>query len=498
MLTAGLILYLLSFFTTTLAWDQEELEMFDLVEEVNQNFYDVLGVLQNCSQAEIRKAYRKLSLQLHPDKNDADDAEVKFRQLVGIYEVLRDDAKRAQYDRVLVEGLPNWRQPLYYYRRVRKMGMLELSVWLFVLFTVGQYAVAWGSYFEKKLTLDEVKASKMKKLQKQMKKSKKSNDVDVDEEMEQFVIPKPSYKNTLPFQLVNGIIALPALIRWIIKYRQEKKKEEEERKEQERIEAEELKRELEELEKEKERKALYKRKRALVLPSYDDDRDECVLDAVDEPDSQSAASEGKVTTRVSGGLWTDDDLTELAKYMKKFPTGTTERWEKIADALNRTVGEVTHFAKKMRENAFRPPEGQEGENTSTEEQRVERKKEKTRGGKNNILLAEPTQSDYGVATEEVPGSTGWSQKQQKALETALATYTKGSLERWERIAKAVPGKTKEECMVRVKYLSELVKKKKQIGEERLKEQQGDKQTDDEPNKEISETLDNNEVGSNEC
>jgi DnaJ family protein C protein 1 len=46
-------------------------------------------------------------------------------------------------------------------------------------------------------------------------------------------------------------------------------------------------------------------------------------------------------------------LAELAKYMKKYPVGTPERWEKIADALNRSVVEVTHFAKKMKENAFR-------------------------------------------------------------------------------------------------------------------------------------------------
>nr|CAG4641959.1 EOG090X0BHG [Eurycercus lamellatus] len=450
------------------AWDQEELEIFDLVEELKENFYDILGVLQNCTQPEIRKAYRRLSLQLHPDKNDAPDAEVKFRQLVGVYEVLRDDGKRARYDRVLVEGLPNWRHPLYYYRRVRKMGMMELSIWLFVLFTIGQYAVSWGSYFEKKLTLEEAKASTLKKLQKQMKKSKKPNDViDVEEEMsKQFVIPKPSFKNTLPFQIFNAVVSLPALIRWILKYREERKLEEEARKEREREEAEELEREKEEIEKEKERK-LYRRKRVIPLPTYSGEADECILDSVDSPSSQT---NGEVKpARVSGGLWTDEDLAELAKYMKKYPAGTTERWEKIADALNRTVNEVTHFARKMKDNAFRPPEGQEGENNSKEEERVEKKKEKTRGGKNSILLAEPTQADVGTSEEQVAGSSGWTQKQQKSLETALACYTKGSSERWERIAKAVPGKTKEECMLRVKYLSDLVKKKKQQEEDRLRE-----------------------------
>nr|CAG4637277.1 EOG090X0BHG [Ceriodaphnia reticulata] len=471
------VIVLVSFLSICSAWDQSDIEIFDLVEEINQNFYDVLGVLQNCSQAEIRKAYRRLSLQLHPDKNDAADAEEKFRQLVGIYEIMRDEAKRARYDQVLVEGLPNWRQPLYYYRRVRKMGMMELSIWLFILFTIGQYAVAWGSYFEKKLTLDEVKASKLKKLQKQMKKKKQPNEVDAEEEMEQlFIIPKPSYKNTLPFQIFNMIVSLPATYRWFMKYREEKRKEAEARKEQERLDAEELERIKEEIEREKEMKKAYRRKRAVPLPSYAGEADECILDAVDEPAPQQ--TEAKPVSKLATGPWTDDDLTELGKLMKKYPVGTTERWEKIAEALNRTVGEVTHFARKLKDNAFRPLEGQEADGISKEEERVEKKKEKTRGGKNNILLAEPTQANYGIegSEEQVPGSTGWTQKQQKSLETALACYTKGCSERWERIAKAVPDKTKEECMLRVKYLSDLVKKKKQMEEEKLRaEQEGGQQ-----------------------
>lgn len=51
--------------------------------------------------------------------------------------------------------------------------------------------------------------------------------------------------------------------------------------------------------------------------------------------------------KVTGSLWTDDDILELIKLVKKYPGGTPERWEKIADAMNRTVGEVTHMAKKV-------------------------------------------------------------------------------------------------------------------------------------------------------
>ena len=52
-------------------------------------------------------------------------------------------------------------------------------------------------------------------------------------------------------------------------------------------------------------------------------------------------------------MWTDEDLVDLAKYMKKYPAGTSERWDKIAEALNRTVTEVTHFAKKIKDNPFK-------------------------------------------------------------------------------------------------------------------------------------------------
>lgn len=50
--------------------------------------------LQDAKSAEIRKAFRSLSLVLHPDKNSAPDADVQFRNLVSVYEVLKDSSKR--------------------------------------------------------------------------------------------------------------------------------------------------------------------------------------------------------------------------------------------------------------------------------------------------------------------------------------------------------------------------------------------------------------------
>lgn len=169
--------------------------------------------------------------------------------------------------------------------------MMELSIWLFVLFTIGQYFVAWGSYFERKLTLEQIKASALKKLQKQKKKAgiKKNSEAAAEEVEEavdkQFGIPKPSVKNTLPFQIFRGIIGLPDLVRWILAYREERRLEAEAEKERLREEAEELEREKEEMEREKERKAT-RRKRVIPLPEHNDDSDECILDGVDDPTAE--------------------------------------------------------------------------------------------------------------------------------------------------------------------------------------------------------------------
>ena len=74
------------------------------------DYYQVLGISRNASADEIRKAYRKLAMQYHPDRNAGDaQAEERFKEINEAYQVLNDPQKRAHYDRV-GSAYSNWQQ----------------------------------------------------------------------------------------------------------------------------------------------------------------------------------------------------------------------------------------------------------------------------------------------------------------------------------------------------------------------------------------------------
>ncbi|XP_041039294.1 dnaJ homolog subfamily C member 1 [Carcharodon carcharias] len=517
----------------SLGWDTAEMELFDLVEEVQENFYRFLGVEQDASSADIRKAYRKMSLILHPDKNKDENAEIQFRQLVAIYEVLKDEEKRQRYDEVLENGLPDWRQPVFYYRRVRKMSNVELSLLLFIILTVGHYAVVWSIYFEKQLD-DLLSRKKREKKKKTSGKTMDEGKAGVPEKNERSVV-KPHWQDLLPCKIgiwfYFFLKSLPQcyqdVMDFYLEWKEMKVKEKEEAETQAQFEA---------VQKEKRPKVKKPKSEFPVytaptsgsiayVPLHEEastieDIEEQVTDWLeDRPRGSRKAPE-----------WAEEDLRQLTRSMVKFPGGTPGRWEKIAHELGRSVADVTTKAKQVKDFVSSTPgtvklldlksvtqtvksakretvlpdhiitkrdEEVEGEHEfengddqdnytealSTETRPRKRKTAKT--SERTLMIQEEIeqkqkgrrQRDFDNAeldddSDEEKKRKGkvrpseeiaelWNQNQQKLLELALQQYPKGTPERWEKIAKCVPGKTKEECIIRYKLLAELVMKRKQ-------------------------------------
>ncbi|KAF0876984.1 DNJC1 protein, partial [Crocuta crocuta] len=479
-------------------WESGDLELFDLVEEVQLNFYQFLGVEQDASSADIRKAYRKLSLTLHPDKNKDENAETQFRQLVAIYEVLKDDERRQRYDDILINGLPDWRQPVFYYRRVRKMSNAELALLLFIILTVGHYAVVWSIYLEKQL--DELLSRK--KREKKKKAGGKSMDVSKlgASEKNERLLMKPQWHDLLPCKLgiwfCLTLKALPHLIQdageFYAKYKETRLKKKEDA----------LSRaELETLQKQKKVKIkkpkpefpVYTPLESAYIQSYDHGTS---IEEIEEQMDDWLENRNK-THKKQAPEWTEEDLSQLTRSMVKFPGGTPGRWEKIAHELGRSVTDVTTKAKQLKDSVTCSPgdlhsvylepgrkyfpkpsnlnTGPEDSNVGEQAQRSQKAvpgKESTWGsagsrkeGISRFLLAElkstaqrargKRQKDFEVS--EHSGSSDeegrrrertraadepWTQSQQKLLELALQQYPKGASERWDKIAKCVPSKSK--------------------------------------------------------
>jgi len=72
---------------------------------MGKDYYKILGVAKSASDDEIKKAYRKLALKTHPDRNKAADAQEKFQEIGEAFEVLSDPQKKRIYDQVGEDGL---------------------------------------------------------------------------------------------------------------------------------------------------------------------------------------------------------------------------------------------------------------------------------------------------------------------------------------------------------------------------------------------------------
>ena len=72
-----------------------------------RDYYEILGVSKSASDEQIKKAFRKLALEFHPDRNKSPDASEKFKEISEAYQVLTDTDKRTKYDRFGHAGVDN-------------------------------------------------------------------------------------------------------------------------------------------------------------------------------------------------------------------------------------------------------------------------------------------------------------------------------------------------------------------------------------------------------
>ncbi|RMX54774.1 hypothetical protein pdam_00018594 [Pocillopora damicornis] len=406
-----LMFFIFSRCSIVYGWDSVDLELFDLVEEIKDNFYDILGL----------------------------------KQLVAVSEVLKDEEKRKRYDGILRDGLPDWRQPVFYYRSVRKMGLIEFTILLFLILTIGHYIVAWSIYLEKKLELEELLFSKKKREDKKRNKKLKSklNDEDIPDLAD--IMEKPSRP---------------------------------------------------------------RRRQRVNIPQEDTEDNSWegapvtnVLKMATDNGDHSAVTE-------KSGEWTDHEQSLLTRAMVKFPGGTPNRWEKIAVEIGRSVEEVTKQMKKLKQSYGAPTHSSNagegdlstlvinkkkamvsdecleqadecynfGSNSNRHRNKSSRSQQTTKNVADrpvsevsvpSVLRDRTSEQSDGVTKKNVTDddSTAWSQNQQKQLEIALQKFPKTVADRWTCIAQAVPGKTKEECILRYKFLVECVRKKKLAGQQ---------------------------------
>ena len=73
------------------------------IEKMGRDYYKILGIAKGATDDEIKKAYRKMAVKWHPDKNKSPEAEEKFKDIAMAYDVLKDKKKRDLYGRFLIQ-----------------------------------------------------------------------------------------------------------------------------------------------------------------------------------------------------------------------------------------------------------------------------------------------------------------------------------------------------------------------------------------------------------
>ncbi|KAF0484142.1 DnaJ-domain-containing protein [Gigaspora margarita] len=149
------ILFILTILPIAQAWDSLDHEIFDLVDQLtglegeDTTFYSILEVEPTATEKEISRAYRKLSLLHHPDKNPDEHSRQLFTLLGSITTILRNSETRDRYNFFLRNGVPKWRGTGWYYNRYRP-GLTGVIVGLLILSSFLHYIVMWVNFYQEK------------------------------------------------------------------------------------------------------------------------------------------------------------------------------------------------------------------------------------------------------------------------------------------------------------------------------------------------------------
>uniref|UniRef100_A0AAZ3S3E7 DnaJ homolog subfamily C member 2 n=1 Tax=Oncorhynchus tshawytscha TaxID=74940 RepID=A0AAZ3S3E7_ONCTS len=188
-----------------------------------------------------------------------------------------------------------------------------------------------------------------------------------------------------------------------------------------------------------------------------------------EKDAEVQARQAvRTTVQASGGGggggkgWNEEELPLLIKAVNLFPAGTNARWEVIANYMNlHSTSGIKRTAKDVINKAKNLQKLEPGQKDEINKKAFEKF--------NKEHAAVPQTVDNAVPSERFDGAeantASWTTEEQKLLEQALKTYPVSTPERWEKIAAAVPGRTKKDCMKRYKELVEMVKAKKAAQEQ---------------------------------
>lgn len=167
---------------------------------------------------------------------------------------------------------------------------------------------------------------------------------------------------------------------------------------------------------------------------------------------ESRRSKEKLEKKQS--IWTAEEELMLQKAIVRYPPGAGKRWQKIADMIN-TVGDKTtkEVIRRAKERSYKKETGTSA-SFDQYKKAVGRKKETLERTKPNDPSSHGWELESRIQGQEkkkAPVTLEWTADQQFQFEQALKTVPKGS-DRWNKIAEAVEGKTKKDCVRRFKEI----------------------------------------------